>query len=486
MPDRYDAVVVGSGPNGLAAAITLAHAGRSVAIYEMAETIGGGMRSAELTLPGFLHDVCSATHPLGKASPFFASLDLASHGLEWIEPPVQLAHPLDDGSAALVVRDLHETARSLGSDARAYQRLLGSTVRGWDRLIGDVLAPFHIPLQPARAVRLARFGLLAFQPATWLARSFDGPQARALLAGAAAHSMLRLSEPITGAYGLLFLASAHAVGWPFARGGSARIAEALGNVLTGAGGEIVTGQRVERLMELPGHRVALFDVEPRQLLGIAGSRLGGAYRRQLDRYRYGPGVFKIDLALDGPIPWRNQDLARAGTVHLGGTFEEIAAGEREVAAGRIAERPFVLLAQHSLFDSSRAPEGKHTAWAYCHIPNGSSVDMTDRIIGQIERFAPGVRDRILASHAMGPAKLEAYNPNYVGGDINGGRQDILQLFTRPAWRIDPYSTPDRAIWLCSSSTPPGGGVHGMCGHLAARSALRHAFPRTSRGVNLRA
>jgi len=469
---RYGAVVVGSGPNGLAAAITLASANRSVALFEAASSVGGGMRSAELTLPGFVHDVCSAIHPLARASPFFATLDLEGRGLEWIEPPISLAHPLDDGSAALVTRDVDATAASLGLDGPAYRRFIGPTLAHWDSLIEDVLAPFHIPFQPDRAFGLARFGLGALQPASWLVRAFDDPPARGLLAGCAAHSMLRLDEALSGAFAMLFLASAHAVGWPIARGGSSRIADALAAELIAHGGEVITDQRIDRLSDLPDHDVALFDVTPRQLLSITGDRMGVRYARGLRGYRYGPGVFKVDLALDGPIPWRNPDLGRAGTVHLGGTFEEIATSEAEVAAGHAPERPFVLLAQHSLFDPSRAPAGMHTVWAYCHVPNGSPVDMTDRIIDQIERFAPGLRDRILASHTMGPAELEAYNANYVGGDINGGRQDLLQLFTRPTLRIDPYSTPDPGIFLCSSSTPPGGGVHGMCGHLAAKSVLK--------------
>jgi phytoene dehydrogenase-like protein len=470
--DRYDAVVVGSGPNGLAAAITLAKAKHSVALFEAASTVGGGMRSAELTLPGFVHDVCSGTHPLARASPFFASLGLERHGLDWIEPPIALAHPLDDGSAALVRRDVEATAASLGMDGPAYRRFIGPTLAHWDTLIEDVLAPFHIPFQPDRAFGLARFGLSAFQPASWLVRSFVDPPARALLAGCAAHSMLRLDEPVSGAFALLFLASAHAVGWPIARGGSSRIADALAAELTGLGGEVITERRIDWVADLPSHGVALFDVTPRQLLAIAGDRMGVRYARGLRGYRYGPGAFKVDLALDGPIPWRNEEIAGAGTVHLGGTFEEIAASERQVAAGRNPDRPFVLLAQHSLFDPSRAPDGKHTVWAYCHVPNGSPVDMTDRIIDQIERFAPGLRERIIGRHTMGPAELESYNANYVGGDINGGRQDLGQLFTRPTLRLDPYSTPDPSIFLCSSSTPPGGGVHGMCGRLAARSALR--------------
>jgi phytoene dehydrogenase-like protein len=470
--DRYDAVVVGSGPNGLAAAITLAQAGRSVVVFEASSTIGGGMRSAELTLPGFRHDVCSAIHPLAKASPFFAGLGLERHGLEWIEPPIQLAHPLENGGVALARRDMEQTAAALGDDAAAYLRLLGPTVRDWDGLIGDVLAPFHIPLQPLRALRLARFGLSALQPARWLAGSLKGQPARALLAGAAGHSMLRLGEPISGASGILFLASTHAVGWPIAAGGSERIADALAAVLRESGGEIVTDRPIARLDELPAHRAVLFDVTPRQLLAITEGHFGGGYANRLRGYRYGLGVSKVDLALDGPIPWRNPAVAQAGTVHLGGTYEEIAAGEAAVTRGRMPKRPFVLLAQHSLFDPSRAPAGKHTVWAYCHVPNGYAADVSETIIDQIERFAPGVRELIIGRHVMGPADFEAYNANYVGGDIGGGRQDLGQLFTRPGIRIDPYTTPDPALFICSSSTPPGAGVHGMCGYHAARSALR--------------
>jgi phytoene dehydrogenase-like protein len=475
MADSFDAVVVGGGPNGLAAAIAIARAGRSVGLFEARPTVGGGARSAQLTLPGFVHDVCSAVHPLGVSSPFFASLSLERHGLRWIEPPFALGHPLDEGSAVLVGRDLAATAATLGPDGEAYRRLLGPLVDAWSDLVPDVLAPFHVPLDPVRLARLARFGMLAAQPVSWLAHRFEGPRARAVLAGCAAHSMLRLRAPVTGAYALVFLASAHAVGWPVAEGGSGRIADALLAELRAHGGEIVTGRHVDRIESLPAHRVALFDVTPRQLLAIAGERLRGRYAASLRSYRYGSGSFKVDLALDGPIPWRNPELARAGTVHLGGTFEEIAAAEAATYRGRASCRPFVLLAQPSLFDPTRAPAGGQTAWAYCHVPAGSTVDMTEPILRQIERFAPGFRDRLLGIHVMGPAALEMHDPNLVGGDIGGGLQDLRQLFTRPVPRIDPYSTPDPRIVICSASTPPGPGVHGMCGYFGARSALAHAL-----------
>jgi phytoene dehydrogenase-like protein len=477
---EFDALVVGAGPNGLAAAITLAGAGHSVQVVEATDAVGGGSRSAELTLPGFVHDVCSAVHPLGRASRFFRELPLDRYGLAWIDPPVPLAHPLDDGQTAFAFRDLDDTVAALGPDGRAYADLLGSMVRDWELITGDLTGPFRVPLRPVKALRAARFGLRGIQPLTTLARRFRTPQARALLAGCAAHSLLRLTEPMSAAFGLVLLGSTHAVGWPFATGGSQRIADALAAYLADLGGEVVTGRRVVDIAELPAHRVALLDLTPRQVLAVAGKRLrrhrlGGWYVRQLERYRWGPGVFKLDIATDGPIPWRDPRILRAGTVHLGGTLEEIAAGEHAVRHGRVAERPFVLLAQPSLFDPARAPAGKHTVWAYCHVPNGSPEDMTETILAQIERFAPGVRDRILALARRTPADIESANPNLVGGDIGGGLQDLRQFWTRPAVQIDPYRTPDPRLFLCSSATPPGNGVHGLCGWYAARSVMRHAL-----------
>lgn len=474
--DRVDAVVVGAGPNGLAAAIAVATAGRSVTVLEANDTIGGGSRSGELTLPGFTHDLCSAVHPLGRASSFFSRLPLERHGLRWIEPPVAIGHPLDDGSAALVHRDLATTAAGLGPDGQRYARLVGPIARDWQLIADSMLGPLRIGPLLRHPFALARFGLDSLQPVTWLARRFRSARARALITGVAAHSMLRMEQPGSGAFGVTLLASAHAVGWPIPEGGSQRIADALAAHLThDLGGTIHTDRRVGSLADLPPHRAALFDVTPRQLLAIAGDRLGGSYARQLRRYRYGPGTFKLDIALDGPVPWTNDGLREAGTVHLGGTAEEIATSERTVARGKPPERPFVLVAQQSLFDPTRAPEGKHTLWAYCHVPNGSEADMTEPILSQVERFAPGFRERILAVSAMGPAAIEERNANYVGGDINGGLQDLTQLFTRPAVRLDPYSTPDPSLFICSSSTPPGGGVHGLCGMHAAASALRGAL-----------
>jgi phytoene dehydrogenase-like protein len=474
LKDRaYDAVVVGSGPNGLAAAIAMALTGRSTLVLEARDTVGGGARSAELTLPGFVHDICSAIHPLGAGSPFFRTLPLSEHGLEWVYPPASVAHPLDDGTAVILERSVDATADGLGRDAAAYKRLIAPLVADWDVIAHEMLGPLRPPRHP---FALARFGLRAIRSATGLARSlFDGERARALFAGLAAHSMLRLEQPVTAGFGLVLGVTGHAVGWPMPRGGAQSIANALAACLRSLGGEILTGVRVESIAELPAARAILLDVTPRQALSIAGHRLPAGYRRRLARYRYGMGAFKVDWALDGPIPWKAAECARAGTVHLGGTLAEVAASERAPWSGEHHERPYVLLAQQSLFDPTRAPAGKHTAWAYCHVPTGSTFDMTERIEAQVERFAPGFRDLILARSVMPPARFEEYNPNYVGGDINSGVQDLRQMFTRPTFSLAPYSTPARDIYICSASTPPGGGVHGMCGYFAAQAALRRSF-----------
>ena len=471
---RYDAVVVGAGPNGLAAAITLARAGRSVLVVEAKDTIGGGTRTAELTLPGFKHDVCSAIQPLSLGSPFMRSLPLEEFGVKWIYPPAAFAHPLDDGPAVTLERSVDDTAAELGEDARAYRRLMGPLVAHWEGIVEDLLGP--LPLPPRHPLSFARFGLPALLPAQTLARvTFVGKRARAILAGAAVHAMLPLHRPGTAAYGLALALLAHAVGWPMAQGGSQLIADAMAAYLRTLGGEIQTGFEVSGIEALPQAKTYLFDVTPRQLLGIAGHRLPPGYRHQLERFRYGPGVFKIDYALSAPIPWKAPECGRAATVHLGGTLDEIAASEQTVWRGQHAQRPFVLFVQQTPFDPSRAPAGKHTAWAYSHVPSGSTLNQTEVMENQIERFAPGFREVVLARNTMNTAEMEAHNPNYVGGDINGGVQDLLQLYTRPVARWVPYTTPDPSLYLCSSSTPPGGGVHGMCGYFAARSALRQTL-----------
>ena len=472
MDTTYDAVVVGSGPNGLAAAIAMQQAGLSVLLLEGSNVPGGGLRTAELTLPGFRHDICSAIHPMAVASPFFRTLPLAQYGLNFITPPVAAAHPFDDGTAVTAVSSLADTARQLGPDAASYQRLLGPLLARWPRLAPDALAPLHIPRHP---LDLARFGLSALLPATLLAKRFQGEKAKGLLAGMAAHALQPLSNVATSAIGLVLLLTAHRQGWPLAEGGSQAIANALVAHFQSLGGHLETGTYVRSLAELPPARAVLLDVTPAQLLQLAGHRLSSLYRWQLRRYRYGMGAFKIDWALAAPIPWAAPECAQTATVHLGGTLAEIAASEQATARGQHPARPFVLLAQQSPFDPSRSPAGQHTAWAYCHVPNGSRQDMTAAIEAQVERFAPGFRERILARHTFDPAQLEEHNPNYIGGDINGGMLDIRQLFTRPVLRASPYRTSLRGLYLCSSSTPPGGGVHGLCGYYAARRALRDMF-----------
>ncbi len=468
---NYDAVVVGSGPNGLAAAIRLAQEGWSVLVLEANETIGGGTRSAELTLPGFLHDLCSAIHPMAIGSPFFRQLPLDRYGLNWIQPEIPLAHPLADGAAALLVGSVATTALGLGKDAEAYQRLMTPLVSNWQNLATELLQPLlHLPGHP---LQLIGFGRAAIRSASGLAKSwFKDEPARALFAGLAAHSFLRLDHVPSAAFGLVLGMMGHAVGWPLPRGGSQQIANALAAHLRSLGGEVATHCRLENIDHAPLARAVLLDVTPRQLLRLAGHKLPASDRRRLESYRYGPGVFKIDYALIRPIPWKAQECFRAGTVHVCGTLEEVAASERQVAEGKPPDRPFVLVAQPSLFDKTRAPEGKHTAWAYCHVPNESSFDMTERIEAQIERFAPGFRDCILGRHIMTCADMERKNANLIGGDINGGAADLRQLLARPVFSPTPYRTAAPGLYLCSSSTPPGGGVHGMCGFHAAEAALR--------------
>jgi phytoene dehydrogenase-like protein len=480
--------VVGSGPNGLAAAITLARAGRDVTVYEAQPQAGGGLRSAALTLPGFTHDVCATAHPLALASPFFKSVGLGHdglgrdglgrdalgrHGLDFVHPAAPLAHPFDDRDALLLHRSIADTTTQLTPhDAGAYSALFAPLVEDCDALVDDLLGPLRIPRHPLAA---ARFGLSAVRSARGLAaQRFEDDATRALFCGIAAHAMVPLDSAATAGFGLVLAMLGHAVGWPFARGGSQRIADALIAELQALGGEVVTDHEVTDVDALHDSSAILLDLTPRQVLRVAGSRLAGLYRAQLQRYRYGAGAFKVDWALDGPIPWRDPRCLQAGTLHLAGGSSEVISAEAAVGRGEHPQRPFVLLCQPSIADPTRAPAGKHTAWAYCHVPNGSQVDMTDRIEAQVERFAPGFRERILHRNVLSPADLQRRNANMIGGDINGGLQDIRQLFTRPAVRVNPYATPDPRIFICSSSTPPGGGVHGLCGMFAAETAQRRA------------
>lgn len=464
-----DVVVVGSGPNGLAAAVTCAEAGLSVLVLERADTIGGGTRSAELTLPGFVHDVCSASHPLAAVSPFFASADLGRHGLELVHPDIPLVHPLDGGRAGVLHRSLEHTVAGLGADGRAWERHVGWAARRWDRIAPAVLGP--LLRMPRHPITMAAFGARGVLPATLAATRFSTDEARGLLGGAAAHTFLPLSRPFTTAMSLMLLASGHVAGWPAARGGSQSIADALCRRLAELGGEVETGHDVRSLDDVPHSRAVLFDVTPRQLVSICGEALPEGYRRRLGRFRYGPGVFKIDVALSEPVPWANPDARRAGSLHLGGTIAEIARAEADVAAGRHPAQPFVIVAQPSTFDPTRAPEGQHTLWAYCHVPSRSTVDMTGAIESQIERFAPGYRDVVLARSANDSTWYEDYNPNNVGGDIAGGSHGGMQLVLRPRPGVSPYRTPNPRLFVCSASTPPGAGVHGMCGLHAAEAVL---------------
>jgi len=464
-----DAVVIGSGPNGLAAAVHLARAGAHVVVLEARDRIGGGTRSSERTLPGFLHDECAAVHPLAILSPWLTQLPLADHGLRWIQPPASVAHPLDDRPAVLLRRSLADTADQLAGDARAYRRLVEPFLGDPHGLLGDALAPLGLPRHP---LLLLKFGWRGLRSATRLARRFATPEARALLAGCAAHAILPLDRAVTAAVALMFLITAHVEAWPVAAGGSHAITAALASLLTASGGRIETGAYVRSLADLPPARVYLFDTSPAQLATIAGPVLPARYLRRLRRYRYGPGVFKLDWALAGAIPWRDPRCLEASTVHVGGTLEDIAAAEAAVWRDEHPERPFVLVCQQSQFDPTRAPPGQHTGYAYCHVPAGSTLDLTARIEHQIERFAPGFGDLILARRATTTADLASDNPNYVGGAITGGVADLFQLFTRPVARLSPYTTPNPRVFLCSASTPPGGGVHGMCGYHAARAAGR--------------
>lgn len=470
MAEEYDAVVIGSGPNGLGAAVELARAGASVLVVEGHPQIGGGTRVDELTLPGFKHDVCSAVHPMGILSPFFRNLPLHEHGLTWIKPPASVAHPMDDGDAVMLYQSLERTVEGLGVDGDRYRTLMAPLLRDPHTLLGDMMAPLRIPKAP---IRMALFGLKAIRSARGFARSrFEGERARALFAGCAGHAIMPLERLLTAALGLVFSMTGHVEDWPVAAGGSSAVTDSLASYLRSLGGTIETGRWITSLSELPSSRVVLFDTDPQQLATIAGDALPAGYRKRLGGYRYGPGVFKLDWALDGPIPWKDPRCLEASTVHVGGTLDEIAASEAAMWRGDHPERPYLILCQQSQFDASRAPEGKHTGYAYCHVPGGSTVDMTDAIESQVERFAPGFKERILGRHAMHTADFARYNRNYVGGAITGGVADLFQLFTRPVARLNPYTTPNRKLFICSAATPPGGGVHGLCGHFAAQAALR--------------
>ncbi len=467
---NYDAVIIGSGPNGVAAGIVLAQKGMSVVILEAQPTAGGGCRSGALTLPGYVHDICSSIHPLGIGSPFFRTLPLGKHGLKWVQPLAPFAQPFDGGRAVVVERDVIDTAHSLGPDGPAYIRLMSSLRPNWNQVCDALLNPTKLLFHP---FAMSKFGLRALKSAEAFANStFRTPLGKGLLAGIAAHSGLPLDTPTSAAIALTLGISAHAVGWPMPAGGAQKLMYALFSFFYELGGEVVTSARVNSLKELPTSKLVLCDITPRQMLEIAGDELPDAYKRRLKQYKYGTATFKMDFAMDGPIPWQAKEISRAGTVHIGNTLEEISASEKAIARGSTTDKPYVLLAQHTLFDPSRAPEGKHTVWAYCHVPNGSAVDMSGAIENQIERFAPGFKNLILARSITSPKQLQEHNANYIGGDINGGSLLPAQLFMRPTARLIPYATPVKGLYFCSSSTPPGPGVHGMCGYYAAQIALR--------------
>lgn len=470
-----DAVVVGSGPNGLAAAITLVQNGRSCLVLEQADVIGGGMRSAQLTLPGYVHDVCSAIHPMAVSSPFFRSLPLGEHGLEWVHARVPLAHPFDDGPAAVLNHGIDETGKTFDDDydAKSYARLMTPLMKAYPKIMHDILRPLHAPRHPIAVARFARWALKSAEQVSH--KLFKGERAPGWFAGLAAHAVIPLEERSSAAIALVLAAAGHAVGWPMPKGGSQSIANALASYLKSLGGRIETGVRVSSLKDLPEARAYLFDVAPKNLVKIAGRDLPSGYCKKLESFAHGPGAFKVDWALSGPIPWKDPTCRYAGTLHLGGSFDEIAISEKASWNKEHARRPFVLLAQQSRFDLSRAPAGKHIAWAYCHVPNGSTFDMTERIEAQVERFAPGFRDLVLARHTMNTQQMERYNPNYIGGDMVGGANTLRQLISRPVSPGRGYRTPDKRFYLCSASTPPGGGVHGMCGHWAALAALKRSL-----------
>lgn len=472
MAFQYDAVVVGSGPNGLAAAITMQQQGLKVLIVEAKATIGGGMRTAELTIPGYKHDICSAVHPLGSSSPFFKSLPLQEFGLQWINPPAALAHPFDDGTTAMLYPSLNATASTLGEDAHKYLSLIGPLVEDWNAMAPSLLGPLTIP---SELLKTARFGLQAIKSAQQFVKSFKGYKAKAFFGGLAAHSMLALDQQMSASFGLVLGAIGHVVNWPFPKGGSQSLADAMAAYFQSIGGTIQTDTHIRGLKQIPPAKVILFDLGPKQLLEIVREKFPQGYIKRMEKYRYGMGVFKIDWALSDPIPFTAPQCKQAGVIHVGGAYPEIAASEKSASQNKVHDKPFVLLAQPSLFDDTRAPKDNHTAWAYCHVPHGSTVDMADAIERQITRFAPDFKDVILARHTMNTVDMQYYNPNYIGGDINGGVQDIWQHFSRPILRWSPYTTPLPNIYLCSSSTPPGGGVHGMCGFHAAKKALSDHF-----------